>query len=505
MISSLLQNPKTKLVLILVLALGIRLIGIASRPIWYDEAFSILFSGKGFSAMLYGTLSKTGSGTADIHPLGYYTLLWEWMKIFGQSVVAARLLSILANLASIIMVYLIAGDLFNQKTAATAAALVSILPFQIHFAQEIRMYSLLSLWLLIATFSFLRGRTGSGKWWILFGISSALAQYTHNLAVVFLIPLAVTPILQKDIKTLKSIGLASIFAAILYLPWLIYLPAQFSKVNTSYWVERPGLEKVFTLLLFYLPHLPLPDKLLLPGLMISTITVALAIFQTNLARKKTLTGLNRGAWLAYLAFIPPLFLWLISQFVPIYIERALLPSHAIFCIWLAWAFTQTEMPRPVQIAGFGMIIIAAVMGIFQHITYAGFPYGPFFTLDERIKTEYQQGDMIIHSNKLSYLPAFYFDPELPQGYITDPSGSATDTLAPATQEILHVQSYNNIQTAATDKNRIWFIIYQQSIDEYKSQGLQTYPDIEYLNTNFILTSTEIFDDLRLYVYTRKAP
>ena len=80
-----LENPKTKLVLILALALVIRLAGIATRPIWYDEAFSILFSEKGLSAMLYGTLSKVGAGTADIHPLGYYTLLWMWMDVFGRS------------------------------------------------------------------------------------------------------------------------------------------------------------------------------------------------------------------------------------------------------------------------------------------------------------------------------------------------------------------------------------------------------------------------------------
>ena len=503
--NSLLKNPKTKLVFILVLALGVRLVGIATRPIWYDEAFSILFSEKGVSAMIYGTLSKVGAGTADIHPLGYYTLLWAWMNIFGQSILAVRLFSIVTNLASLIFVYLIACNLFNEKTAITAVVLVSILPFQVHFAQEIRMYSLLVLWLLIATFSFLRGRTGNWKWWILFGVSSALAQYTHNLAAIYLIPLALTPLIQKDIKTLKSVSLASILAIILYLPWLIHLPAQFAKVNTSYWVERPGVEKIFTLLLFYLPHLPLPNQMLLPALMISMITLALAIFQTVLAGKKNMPNLNHAVWLVYLAFVPPLLLWLISQFVPIYIERALLPSHVIFCIWIAWAYTQTKLPKPVQILGFGLIIIAAAMGLFQHVTYAGFPYGPFSALDVRIQDEYQQGDFIVHSNKLSYLPAFYFDPELPQGYITDPVGSSTDTLAPATREILHVQYYDDIRTAAAGKNRIWYVIYRQSVDEYTSQGFQTHPDIEYLNTNFILTSTETLDDVMLYLYTRSAP
>src|SRR5574342_361999 len=93
---------------ILILALFVRLLGVISRPIWYDEAFAILFSEKGMSAMLYGTLAPTGAGSADIHPLGYYSLLWLWMKVFGESLVATRLLSILAGLISVYLVYLIA-------------------------------------------------------------------------------------------------------------------------------------------------------------------------------------------------------------------------------------------------------------------------------------------------------------------------------------------------------------------------------------------------------------
>lgn len=500
-----LKNPRTKIILIFIFAFAIRLAGIVSRPIWYDEAFSILFSEKGLSAMLYGTLSQTAAGSADIHPLGYYTILWAWINIFGRSILAARLFSVLVNLLSLGLVYQIAKDLFNEKTAVTAALLFSILPFQVHFAQEIRMYSLLSFWLLLATYSFLCGRIGNWKWWIVFATSSVLAQYTHNLAAFYLIPLAITPVFQWDLKTLRSLTVAGFGAIVLYLPWLIHLPAQLSKVSASYWVERPGIEKIFTLVLFYLPHLPLPAKLLLPGLMVSMITITLAIFQTTLARKKKLQTVNRGVWLAYLAFMPALLLWLVSQFVPIYIERALLPSHAIFCIWLAWAFTETEIPKPVQIFGFGLIIIAAMAGIFQHISYAGFPYGPFSELNKTINAELQQGDIIVHSNKLSYLPAFYFDPKTPQGYIADSKGGATDTLAPATQEILQIQAYDDLQTATKDKNRIWFIIYQQSIDEFTSQGYKTHPQLEYLNNNFILTSTKVFDDIRLYIYTRKSP
>ena len=498
----LLENHKNKLILILFFALVIRLMGILSRPIWYDEAFSILFSEKGVSAMLYGTLSQTATGSADIHPLGYYTILWAWMKVFGQSVLAARLFSVFISLASLFLIYQISRNLFNEKTAGIAALLFSILPFQVHFAQEIRMYNLLSFWLLLATFSFLRGRNGNWKWWILFAVASALAQYTHNLAAVYLIPLAITPLIQKDWKTFKSVGIASIVSILLYLPWLIQLPAQFAKVQSSYWVERPGIEKIFTLLLFYLPHLPLPSNLLLPGLLIASLTIALASFQTFIAKRKQPEPANKTLWLAYLAFMPPILLWSVSQFVPVYIERALLPSHAIFCVWLAAAFTQTKLPRVIQTLVSIFIITSSVTGIYQHITYKGFPYGQYSAINISIQSRIKQGDVIIHSSKLSYLPSFYFDQEIQQGFIIDPPNSSVDSLAPATREILNVNEAENIEKGTVHASRIWFVIYQQSIGELKSQGYQTHPQLEYLDQHFKLESFETWDDLKVYLYKR---
>jgi len=491
------------LLLILALALLIRLVGISDRPIWYDEAFSILFSEKGISAMLYGTLQKVGNGTSDIHPLGYYTLLWGWMKIFGQSVVAGRLISVIISFTCLILIYFIASYLFSEKTALVSILLTSILPFQVHFAQEIRMYSLLTFSLLLATFAFLAGRNKNWWWWIIFGISSGMAQYTHNLAVIYLIPLAFTPFLQRDVKNIKAVCFASAFAIIIYLPWLVHLPAQFSKVNEFYWVERPGLDKVFTLFLFYLPHLPLPNQYVLPALLISTITVFFAAYQNILAIKKKMPGHKRGIWLAYLAFMPPLFLWLISQFVPVYIERALLPSHAIFCIWLAWAFTQTKLPRPIQLFTFVLILLSAGIGFYQHLTYKGFPYGPFAEINQSIQTRLQAGDTIIHANKNTRLPSAYYNPVMSQEYIADPQGSNTDTLAFATQKTLNLIAQPSIERAASNAERVWLIVFQRHIDRYIELGYENHPYLIDLQHNFTLERVEEWDDVRVYLFTRQ--
>jgi mannosyltransferase len=496
---SLLQNQKAKLIFILILAFAIRLAGISSRPIWYDEAFSILLSEQGPSAILSGTLAvDADSSAAEEHPPAYYFMLWSWIQAFGNSLVSVRMLSIIVSLGIVLCIYLIANHLFDPSTALTAAVISAILPFQVHYGQEIRMYGLLTFWLCLATLAFFK------RQWIPFSVAAALAQYTHNLAAIYLIPLAFTPIFQKDWKTLRSLTLAGFTAIIMYSPWLIQLPAQVSKVTNSFWLEKPGFDKLFTLLLIYLPNLPLPNNLLPPGLLLATLTIALAAYQTYRAAKNNYGEAYHGLWLAYLAFMPPLLLWLVSQISPMYVERALLPSHAIVCIWLAWVFTKTRLPRPILFIAFAMIFLSASMGLYQHITYKSFPYGAFEQINENIKNRLNPGDVIIHSNKLTYLPSFYFDRELPQGYLIDLPGSATDTLSSATSQILNLTNYDNIEAASINATRIWLIIYQQSIDEFKQNNMM-HPNLEYLNIKFRLNSVEALDNIRLFSYTRRIP
>jgi hypothetical protein len=177
----------------------------------------------------------------------------------------------------------------------------------------------------------------------------------------------------------------------------------------------------------------------------------------------------------------------------------------MFCIWLAWAFIQTKLPRPVQLFAFVLIAASAGMGFYQHVTYEGFPYGPYAALDQSIQNRLKQGDVVIHSNKLTYLPSFYFDRNLPQSYITDPPGSSTDTLSPATQKILNLTSRENIKSATADASRVWFIIFQQSIDEFTTKGYETHPDIEYLDNNFTRVSKEDLGAVKLFLYSKKVP
>lgn len=479
------------------LGLAVRLVGITSRPIWYDEAFAILFAEKGLAAMIFGTLTPTGAGAADIHPLGYYTLLWLWMQAFGQTLTSVRMLSVLAGTATVALSYLLTRDIFDEKTAAIAALVVALAPFPVHYSQEIRMYSFLAFWLILATFAFQRGASRGGiVWWMLFSISAALGQYTHNLAAFYLFPLAITPLLRRDWKSLVAVILSSLGSLLLYLPWLLQLPNQIAKVSAVYWVERPGVEKIFTLLLVYVTNLPLPENLLFAGLFIAMVAVSIAVLQTfRHADRK-----SNALWLFYLSFAPPILLFLVSQWMPVYIERALLPSGIIFCLWLAWALFGTPLPRILQTGLAILLALGAALGLYQHAAYRDFPYAPYQELDTSLSERIAPGDVIIHSSKLSLLPAEYHDRTLPQIFIADPPGGRTDTLAESTREVLEVTVASDIETATKERRRVWFVIFKRSIEEAQATSANTHSHLQYLEQQFRLIAIEDWDTLQVYLF-----
>jgi hypothetical protein len=166
---------------------------------------------------------------------------------------------------------------------------------------------------------------------------------------------------------------------------------------------------------------------------------------------------------------------------------------------------ETKLPRLIQGMMAFFIIASASMGFYQHTTYTGFPYGPYAELNKSVQSRMEDGDIIIHSNKLSYLPALYFDSTLSQGFVIDPPGSTIDTLAPATREVLNLNEYATIEEATFNSTRIWFIIYQRSIDEFASNNRAKHPHLEFLDASFTLLINETWEDINLLLYSRKIP
>jgi 4-amino-4-deoxy-L-arabinose transferase-like glycosyltransferase len=524
---------------VVVLALALRLINLSGRPLWYDEAFAVLYAEKPFTTMLYGTVTRVEGAAADVHPLFFYSTLHTWMLAAGQSPFAVRALSVLVGTATVVMAYLFARRLFNQRAGLAAAIIVAIAPFHIYYSQEARMYAMLGFAAVTTAYFFVRAWTGGG-WgnWLAFAIFGTLTLYAHNLGFMFLAGLELWVLwawLRPGAARWRNIRpflLSHLLIIVLFAPWLAVVPSQFGKIQQAYWVEQPGVVKLIqTILIFHFAYdnQSLPGWLLPPALFFSLLILAIIAFElvrqhmasssqqasptpdsTLPARKLLPTSYSllptepsppgSCSLLLFLSLAPVLLTFLASQIRPVYIVRALLPAALMYYTLIAGVLVAGRPPRLVK---WGLLLPSALIvaaSLMNHYSYAQFPRPPFDEAAAYLRTHYQPADVIVHSNKLTFLPTHYYDRSLPQTFIADEPGSPSDTLAYPTQQALGLFATPDMAAATQGHERVWFVIFRRAIDEYRAAGYADHPYRAWLERHYTLVSVESFSDLEVYEY-----
>ncbi|HEX7353515.1 MAG TPA: glycosyltransferase family 39 protein [Mycobacteriales bacterium] len=171
------------LALAVIVAVGIALRLWVTRGIWVDEAISIREAREPFRGML-SDLSHT-----DVHPPGYFTVLWAWVHAFGSGPLSVRMPGILAGIATIPAVYAAGRDLFDRRTGLVAALFAALSPMCVWYAQEARPYAFFLLFSVLALWLQVRAvRRGGGWTWTGYVLSTAALLWSHYFA---LIPVAV--------------------------------------------------------------------------------------------------------------------------------------------------------------------------------------------------------------------------------------------------------------------------------------------------------------------------
>jgi hypothetical protein len=104
-----------------------------------------------------------------------------------SSVFAVRLPSVVFATLTVPLLYLLGKSLFHRRVGLLAALLLAIAPLHIRYAQEARMYSMLTFFSLLSLYLFWQAiRTGQRRWWVGFALATALNLYTHQLALLLL-------------------------------------------------------------------------------------------------------------------------------------------------------------------------------------------------------------------------------------------------------------------------------------------------------------------------------
>lgn len=207
------------LLAICLFAFAVRVWDIGGLRMWGDEGFSVYSANRDLYAITFE------GKDVDPHPPLYYYLLHFYLPIGGFSEFSIRFYSVLFGTATVALVYAVGKQMFGRRVGLIAAAIMSISPFAVHYAQEVRMYAQVMFFGALAMWFFVRitHHASQSTAWVGFFFSMLLAQYSlYQTAFVFVAQgIFLAPFLKNRFGFVLRWLAVSITIVVLFVPWLL--------------------------------------------------------------------------------------------------------------------------------------------------------------------------------------------------------------------------------------------------------------------------------------------
>ena len=206
------------LVLACLVALALRVHRLAEPLMRWDEGWSVAHASRSWPEIVQ-------IASWEVHPPLFYLLLKPWLAL-GRNVFLVRFFPVLVSLLAVPLMFRAATCWMGRRRLAwLAAGLTAVAPAFVYYAQVTRMYPLVVVWLLLATWALLRWLGKGGKWTLVgFTAASLAALYTFYYTAWALVGLYGYGLLaaRRNRKGLLAAGAVTLG---LYLPWLAYAGA----------------------------------------------------------------------------------------------------------------------------------------------------------------------------------------------------------------------------------------------------------------------------------------
>ncbi|MBI5876298.1 MAG: glycosyltransferase family 39 protein [Chloroflexi bacterium] len=491
------------LILVLLVAFGLRLAQLTFQPLWFDEGWSVWFGVSSLPKMLERT-------ALDIHPPLYYALLHGWIALADHGEFALRLLSVLTGVLLVALVYPLARGLLGDLSARLALVMTALSPLQIFYAQEVRMYGLVTALGLASSGLFwraLHGHSGrpARRMWIAYAVVTAAAMYAEYYGAF--IPLFhgiywLWQVRGRVWRRPSALG-AFAFAGLLYLPWVVYASSKLA----AYVGDKVGIEQYAVLppwdyaarhlIAFAAGHLT-PDTAWLGW--IAVVFAALALW--GIAAARTPRGGSQSPrpalFLTLYLLVPFVAAYLVQMgfpFAPPRMERLLLLASPPFLmlaargltafIARAWALRSWAALAGTVLTG-AVMLAASALSLASFYNVPRYPEQDYRPLAERMDALSRPGDRVIavHPWQVGFLRA----------YLT----SAVD-LQPAASPAWGAEVRAQIDEALDAHRRIW-------VPAYQSLGRVLETEMEnHLKAGALSVESKWYGDTRLLFYAPIAP
>lgn len=205
------------------------------QSFWRDEAFSYLLSKHQNIDIVFLTAK-------DFSPPLYYLLLHYWIRIFGNSEIAIRSLSMVFYWATAYMVFLFLRNVFKLSLGKSLLYLTLFLlnPLMTYYAFEARMYTLFAF---LAVVSFYTYEKSHKK---LFLLSTVLGLYTHYFMIFVVLSQLVYTILANRTRQFHMRVYKKFFILfVAFTPWIFFLFQQKNIFVESFWIGKSEFRSLF--------------------------------------------------------------------------------------------------------------------------------------------------------------------------------------------------------------------------------------------------------------------
>jgi mannosyltransferase len=305
-------------------------------------------------------------------------------------------------------------------------------------------------------------------------------------------------ILQRQWRFLGKLLLAQVAIGLLAIPWLFMLPGQISKIQTAFWTPPPGITELLQSIILFHASIPLPGIWLIIGAILSVQIIFLVILQSY-RDKEDRSGIY---FLALFVILPPALIFVVSYMMrPVFVTRGFIASslayYGLMGIIIA-RYWQTGLGKIIA----GLFVATVMIALPYQVSYNDFPRAPYREAMEYLGAKVRPGDSVVHDNKLSYFPSKYYAPNLPQNFLADQPNSPNDTLAPNTQEALGIYPQKDLSSAVGSSAQVYFIVFQETINEYISGGENDHPALAWLKQHYQFVDQTNFRDLEIFHYSR---
>jgi len=237
--------PSSSLVLAAIVLIGalLRLIALGRKSFWLDEIASVAIARRPLPVFLHFLWREEGNMAL------YYALLKPWLHL-GYNEAAVRMLSVIAGVLSLPMMYALGKRLFGRDVGILATALLALNACAISVSQEARAYSFVVLAVLLSTLLFVRliEAPSHGRM-LAYALVAGLTCYFHYFGV--LVPAAHAGsilALPAERRPWKPLFAAWGIIAVLAAPILWLMHAQ--DVGHISWLAPPSWLELYHLGVF---------------------------------------------------------------------------------------------------------------------------------------------------------------------------------------------------------------------------------------------------------------